>query len=226
MRREFFHSKTIKKSQPVKPAPLGVFIAATIVFFFVALSASDSIGFVPCQIDGTCESPSATSITFSNSSYLPATIAEVPGVLPTHITIAAIGLDLPVQNTSATDFETLDIFLQKGPVRYALTGKLGESTNMVIFGHSSHLPIVRNQMYKAFNRVPELKAGDTITLTGEDGATYLYTVVSVENEDARNFTENFVEHQDKQLIIVTCDTLSGKSARFIVRADFVGVIGR
>src|SRR3989344_7546932 len=138
MKREFAYST--KNQSTDRPAPFGVFLAATIVFFVAGLSAGYSIGFVPCEFDGTCERTTAASVTLSN---LPQTgdinigVVSSIGVLPTHMKIDAIGLDLPVQNTSATDFEALDILLQRGPVRYALTGKLGESTNMVIFGHSS-----------------------------------------------------------------------------------------
>jgi sortase (surface protein transpeptidase) len=44
----------------------------------------------------------------------------------------------------------------------------------------------------------------------------------VEKADTTNFDENFLGSPEKKLILVTCDTLTGKSARYIARADFVG----
>ena len=220
-------------SRPQKP-PFTVYLAASVVIFFLTLSAADSIGFVPCQLDDTCTTtavadPGLPLTDISQNSDAPTnfdTTKADEGTLPTQIRIAAIGLDLPVQNPSTTDLAALDTLLQNGPARHAQTGKPGGEQNIVIFGHSSHLPIIHNQMFKAFNRVPELKAGDSVELDGEDGKTYQYSVISVEKEDANNDTENFLANPSKQLIIVTCDTLTGKSARYIVRADFVGVVSQ
>src|SRR3989338_9724042 len=103
---------------------------------------------------------------------------------PTRIIIPAIDLDLPVQNPSARDVPTLDEYLKKGPVRYTDSAKLGVKGNVLIFAHTSNLPVVRNQMYKAFNDIPKLEKGDTITLKSEDGASYLYSVQSVRRADA------------------------------------------
>ncbi len=204
------------------------FVAAAIVVFFMTLSAADSIGFVPCTFDDTCPEKAVVSVTDTQvvTTSLSAQQLATIKVPPVHLRIPAIELDLPVQNPATTDLEALDIILKQGPARHALSGLLGDERNMIIFGHSSHLPIVRNLMYKAFNRVPELKAGDTIEVEGEGGTTYSYSVTSVTKADASNFDENFLGSPDKKLIIVTCDTLAGKSARYIVRADFVGAIDR
>ena len=76
-------------------------------------------------------------------------------------------------------------------------------------------------MYKAFNRVPELKPGDTITVKG-GGNSFVYVVRSLRQTDTSDFINLSADGQ--KLTLVTCDTLTGKSARFILEADFVGVI--
>src|SRR6185312_9568788 len=43
-----------------KRPPFTVFLAATIVIFALTLSAADSIGLVPCQIDNTCDQASVS----------------------------------------------------------------------------------------------------------------------------------------------------------------------
>ncbi len=147
-------------------------------------------------------------------------------ILPDRIKIPAIDLDLPVQNPDSRDLSALDTLLQKGPARYVDSAGLAESGNMIIFAHSSLLTIVHNQMYKAFNRISELKAGDTITLTGDDKIDYLYTVTSVESVGVSDTTIDLSKTQGTKLTLVTCDTLSGKSARYILKADFVGTVSQ
>ncbi|MEY4747667.1 MAG: hypothetical protein RLZZ416_716 [Candidatus Parcubacteria bacterium] len=213
--------------------PKRVFFAAIVVVFFCTVSVADSIGFVPCYIDATpCEAAAAPveakTLTLSDLPQLgedapAADPVQAPvGVLPEHLEIDAIALDLPVQNPETRDLAVLDQLLTKGPARHPDSGKLGDGTNIIIFGHSSHLPIVHNKMFQAFNRVPELDSGDLITLKGEDGKSYLYSVVSVKKETTDSYNENFLAHPDNKLFIVTCDTLTGKSARYILEADFVG----
>jgi LPXTG-site transpeptidase (sortase) family protein len=223
--------------------PLTVYLAATVVLFVLTLSAADSIGFVPDYIDGTQPlADAATSTEFKVIDVNSLPVSDLPmlgddqtpapvehkkpasvGVNPTRIIISAIGMDLPVQNPSTTDVDALDALLQKGPARYVNSAKLGEAGNMIIFAHSSHLPVIHNQMFKAFNRIPELSAGDSITLIGADGTKYLYSVNSVRKANADDATISLATTNTK-LTLVTCDTLTNKSARFILDADYIGRI--
>jgi LPXTG-site transpeptidase (sortase) family protein len=218
--------------------PFAVFLATTVVIFFLILSAADSVGFVPNYIDGstplTANGTAPESGVSENGvgassdalalNQLP-TLGEeiVATVLPTQIQIPSIDLDLKVQNPSTKDIGKLDELLKNGPARYVDSAKLGGRGNMIIFAHSSHLPIVHNQMYKAFNRVPELNSGDTITLTGDDGKHYLYAVDDVRKADAAEDIIPLAVDGTK-LTLVTCDTLTSKSSRFILTATLVGTI--
>ena len=116
---------------------------------------------------------------------------------------------------------TLDALLQKGPARYVDSALLGQKGNVVIFAHSSHLPVVHNQMFKAFNRIPELKTGDSITVSG-GGKEYVYSVVSVRRADATEDSISLTKTEGTRLTLVTCDTLTSKSTRWILEADLVG----
>jgi len=137
--------------------PARVFFAAFVVIFFCTISAGDSIGFVPCQLDGTCiAAPASDSIALASLPVLgePSDAAATPRMtLPVRIKIDSVGIDLPVQNPSTTDVDALDALLQNGPARYVRSAQLGEDGNVLIFAHSSHLPIVHNQMFKAFNNI-------------------------------------------------------------------------
>lgn len=211
-----YMDKTPQRRQP----PVGVFVATSVVIFFLSLSAADSVGLVPYYIDGTA--PAVVHSDELTLSQLPTLGAAATATAPVRIQAPAIGLDLSVQNPETRDISALDTLLQNGPARYVDSAKLGVPGNVLIFAHSSHLPIVHNQMFRAFNRVPELAAGDSITLTGSDGTAYLYSVVSVRKADANDAVIDLSPKDGTRLTLVTCDTLTGKSARFILEATLVG----
>lgn len=208
-------------------APLSVFLAATVVIFVLTLSAAESVGFVPYYIDGT--EPRHDRVALNDLPELgeETTVAPTPepeptvvGVLPNRIRIPAINLNLSVSNPDTRDIEALDAVLKDGPARYVDSALLGEKGNVLIFGHSSHLPVVHNQMYKAFNKIPDLKTGDSVTVEG-GGKAYEYRVTSVTQVDAEEGIIDLSKTGNK-LTIVTCDTLTGKSARYVLEAELIG----
>lgn len=213
-------------TRKAKRAPIPVYLSMAVVIFVCTLSAADSVGFVPCYVDDTpCKE---VAVPLSNLPTLGEEITtpvqeEVAAVLPERIIISAIDLDLPVQNPQTRDIEKLDEYLKDGPVRYMDSAELGEKGNVLIFAHTSHLPVVRNQMYKAFNRIPELTAGDSITIKGE-GKSYVYTVRSVRKADANDATIDLSPTLGQKLTLVTCDTLTSKTSRYILEADFVATL--
>lgn len=213
-----------RSTEPQK-APASVFAATVVVVFFLSLSAADSVGLVPSYIDGTAvESSNTVSDTLALSN-LPElgdeTSAAEAAALPERIQIPSIDLDLEVQNPSTKDVAALDALLVNGPARYVGSAKAGEKGNMIIFAHSSHLPIVHNQMFKAFNRIPELAQGDTVVIVAQ-GKKYLYAVESVEQADASDTRIDMSKDKGTRLTLVTCDTLTGKSARFVLSASYIG----
>ena len=215
-------------TEPRREAPKGVFVAVAVMLFFCSLSAADSIGFVPYYVDG---SESSREVALSDlpelgeeniqpiAAVVEPTVTEV-GVKPEHISIASVDLDLPVQNPETRDIEKLDELLKKGPARYVDSALLGQKGNIVVFAHTSHLPVVHNQMYKAFNRLPDLSSGDIVTISG-GGKEFLYSVTSVRRADAE---EELIDlsRSGNRLTLVTCDTLTSKTSRWIVEAELVG----
>jgi len=217
------NATTTSKKRP----PLGVFLATSVIMFALSLSAADSVGFVPCQLDNTC---TADSVALSNLPQLGVegtAPTNAQGVLPVEIKIPSVGIDLPVQNPDTTDVDALDALLNKGPARYVNSAELGVDGNVLIFAHSSHLPIVTNKMFQAFNQVPNVNPGASVELDGADGKAYLYSVDSVVKADTSDGTTiNLAPTQGQELTLVTCDTLTGTSARFILTAHFVGVVSQ
>lgn len=223
--------------------PAAVFLSATLVIFFFTFLAADSVGFVPSYIDGSTSFTAGgtdSKIALSNLPQLgdsksaqSESQSAISAVAPERIVIPAIGMDLAIQNPATKNIDALTEMLKAGPGRYVDSARLGEKGNMLLFGHSSQLPVVRNQMYKAFNNISDLKAGDTITVYGRPSTgpattggeqAYLYSVTSVLEGDANEDVIDLSREKGTRLTLVTCNTLGVKSARWIVEAEFVGVI--
>ncbi|MDO8575784.1 MAG: sortase [bacterium] len=209
-----------------KNPPKRVFLAAVILIFFSSMSALDSVGFVPSYIDGSTSltmNGTADQVRLSDLPQLAESPAIPQGVLPERIRSAAIGLDLVVQNPDTRDLAVLDAAILKSPARYVDSAKLGVPGNMLIFAHSSTYKIVRNPMWKAFNNISKLKPGDSITIEG-GGIEYLYSVTSVRSAEASETVIDLSPTSGTKLTLTTCDILSGKSSRFIVEAEYVGIV--
>lgn len=205
-----------------KPHP-AVFVFVTLIFFCLSLSAAESVGFVPYFIDGTEPSLERRALALSNIPQLgnePVAAQTATPVVPAKLTIASIGLDLAIQNPETRDMHELDEALKYGPVRYVDSAKLNEKGNMFVFAHSSHLPIVHNQMFKAFNRINELKEGDLITIEG-GGEKHIYRVSVVRLTDANEEMIDLSPTREPKLTLSTCDNFGGKTSRWVVEADFM-----
>jgi len=161
-------------------------------------------------------SPSPTPIYTPTGSPTPPSA----GQKPTRIVIKKIGVDASVLNPSSTNVDILDRELLKGAVRYPTSGLLGQNGTVLLFGHSSYLPVIHNPAYKAFSHIQDLKKEDVVSVYS-GGVEYRFAVTGVFRADA---TTDVVElPQDGQyLTLVTCDTFSSKSNRFIVTAKLVG----
>lgn len=139
---------------------------------------------------------------------------------PVRVVAKAIGMDVTIENPRSTSITVLDDALLRGAVRYPTSAMLGEEGTVLLFGHSSYLPVVYNQAYKAFNKIQNLENGDVVSVFSE-GAEYRYRVTGVRVADA---TEDVVELRSNgtYLTLVTCDSFSSKTSRFVVTAEFVG----
>ncbi|MHB8710633.1 MAG: sortase [Minisyncoccota bacterium] len=172
------------------------------------------------RLDLLPESPPArvvpTVTLTSNTNPIPIVEDE----FPTSITIPAIKLAATIANPNTTDTTMLDRSLLKGAVRYPTSAKLGETGNVVLFGHSSYLPVVGNQAYKTFNGIQKLVAGDIITVYSPNRA-YTYQVRSMSKESAASGAGIDLAVSGQVLTLVTCDSFATKSDRFVVTADFV-----
>ncbi len=144
-----------------------------------------------------------------------------PPVFPDRLIVEGINIDLPISNPQTRDIGALDEKLKDSVVRYPDSATLGvQGGNVLVFGHSSGLPVVRNQFFKAFNKIKDLEDGQIIkAVSGSD--TYSYSVSRVYQASATDdrIALNVAGHR---ITLLTCDSFGSKSDRWVVEAEFIG----
>jgi LPXTG-site transpeptidase (sortase) family protein len=203
----------VKKAHGRKWSFLGVFA----LVFMAAIGILGSLDLLPEPVDFSAMSgsPLVSNQPVAAEAATPVAIVEEP----IRIDIPAIRLTSTIENPTTTNIEALDKLLLKGAVRYPTSAKLGENGNVVLFGHSSYLPVVLNPAYKTFNGIQKLVAGDVVTISSS-GTAYTYRVRSVSKESAES-AGILLSVTGRVLTLSTCDSFGAKSDRFVVTADFV-----
>jgi LPXTG-site transpeptidase (sortase) family protein len=196
------------------------FLGLFCVTFFVSLLMLAKFDLLPEM----SQTSSVSQVTFTATPVIMTNI-NAPMVinhaeLPLGISIPAIKLTATIANPDTTDIATLDSLLLKGAVRYPTSASLGETGNVVIFGHSSYLPIVGNQAYKTFNGIQKLVAGDAVTVFSSD-TSYTYRVRNMMKESTTDVAGIPLSVTGRVLTLSTCDSFGAKTDRFVVVADFV-----
>jgi len=190
------------------------FLTAFLAVFFVSLATLAALDLVP-------EAPEtvATKDIEVPAESLAASVVLAAPENPVRVEIPAIKLDVTVKNPESTSVAVLDEALLTGAVRYPTSAKLGEDGNVILFGHSSYLPVVNNKAFKAFNEIQNLKNGDRIMVHGE-GMTYVYVVTEVASADAESAAIPLTK-TGRTLTLATCDSFGKKTDRFVVVAELV-----
>jgi len=217
-------------------------ILTTITVLFGAHLLLSSIGLIPSEVSAfnnqvaqavqslhtieyqqntTHTEPQTISRRGNDKSFdLPQAPQALPtqtGEKPQRITIDAIGVDTKIANPTSTSLSVLNDALDESAVRYPKSGRIGSGRPMFLFGHSSRLPVVRNQAYKSFNGLDKLSVGDKITIQGSS-TTATYAVVSVDVTEVDEGFVSFSPNDRVDLTIATCSTFGTKQNRTIVSA--------
>ena len=183
-----------------------VFFSLFSLMFFGSIAVLASFDLLPEKVP--TKTVSATTLPEVSVSVLSKTVEAVE--LPIRIEIPALNLSVGTVNPTTTSIAVLDEALLKGAVRYPTSAKLGEVGNVVLFGHSSYLPIVGNQAYKSFNGIQKLMRDDVIIVYSASTA-YTYRVRSVAKEDASN-AGIALSVTGRVLTLATCDSFGAKPA--------------
>ena len=195
------------------------FLAVFLASFFVLSTVFFALDFYPEAPKTIADKNAASAFDSESGSVAGAAASQFSVESPSRIKIPSIGVDTPIQNPSSSDITVLDNALLKGAVRYPGSALLGEQSRMFIFGHQSGLPVVKNQAFKAFNNLQNVKVGEEIEVYSAT-AVYHYRVISVEHASV---SDGWVDlsGNDRMLILSTCDSFGKKTDRNIVKAEFV-----
>lgn len=208
-----------RKKQGIIPQILEhpvAFAAAFLAFFFIALSFLAAVGATPNPLPASDPSTSSGQATAMQAS------ADNPEA-PVRVVAKDIGLDIAVVNPTSTNIDDLDNELTKGAVHYPTSAPLGINGTVLLFGHSSYLPVVYHQYYKTFDGIQNLKTGQILSVYSAT-TEYRYAVTGVRVADSTDDSSNQIPllSDNKYLTLVTCDSFASKSNRFIVTATFTG----
>jgi len=194
------------------------FLVTFMVVLFLTLSVMIWFDWIPDAPAPT--TPVPTTLSDLQSPDAVQAFVSLSGEAPTKISVPAIGLNATISNPTSTNVDTLDQYLLTGAVRYPTSALLGQNGNVILFGHSSYLPIVHNQAYKTFDGIQNLKAGDLITVSSSD-RVYTYAVDTVQQENADSGAIPLTQDGKQHLTLATCNSFATKSDRFVVSATLV-----
>lgn len=191
------------------------FPVAFLAFFLLCFIFLAAVGATPNPL------PADTSSDAPQSSGVAADTGTPEA--PMRVVAKDIGLDIQVVNPTSTNIDDLDNALTQGAVHYPTSAPLGVNGTVLLFGHSSYLPVVYHSYYKTFDGIQDLKTGAIVSVYS--GTTeYRYAVSGVRVADSTDESDNQIPllSDNKYLTLVTCDSFAQKSNRFIVTATFVG----
>jgi LPXTG-site transpeptidase (sortase) family protein len=199
------------------------FLAIFLCMFVVNTLVLGAFDLLPNGLSNASTNSLAADLEKSSLSALAATSTTPPtGTIvedPVKIEIPSLALTATIANPTTTAVKVLDELLLKGAVRYPTSAKLGENGNVVVFGHSSYLPVVFNQAFKTFDGIQKLKQGDIVTVYSS-GTAYTYKVRTMNKESAKDAVIPLTV-TGRVLTLATCNSFGEKTDRFVVTADFV-----
>jgi LPXTG-site transpeptidase (sortase) family protein len=205
--------------QRIDASPVRTHFVRTFVIVFLSFAGIlFSIDFVPEPRVSAELRATTTTQTASVAQSTPVVPQQITREVttPTRIRIRTIGVDASIVTPKSTNIDVLDRALLSGAVHYPGTALSGETGNMLIFGHSSYLPVVVNKAFQTFNELGKLKSGDTIEVSS---ATHRYTY-SVDSVTLSRAEDALVPLNVSRptLTLATCNTFGAKQERWVVVA--------
>ncbi|MGC4189968.1 MAG: sortase [Thermomicrobiales bacterium] len=147
------------------------------------------------------------------------------GAVPVSIAATAIGLSAKVEILETVNGDMEDPTTPDQAAWYKETAKLGGAGNTVMAGHLNYWGVPEG----VFFAIDQLKAGDSIVVTGNDGTVYTYVVDWVKQVDATVAPGDDIVGETAQpsLTLMTCggpwnSDVSEYTERTVVRAHLVG----
>lgn len=188
-------------------------VVSTLCVFAILSATLIALDFVP-EPAKTVSATATTQFPISLEA-----LESMEDTTPVRILIDKVDIEAALITPASTDLAVLDRALLSGAVVYPDSAPLGKIGNILIFGHSSYLPVVKNKAYQTFNELGALAPGDVFVVESVTHA-YEYRVKAVKKAKAED-TPVVFDTTRSMLTLVTCNTFGDKNDRHIVEADFV-----
>lgn len=192
-----------------------------VVFFFVCMGVIAITYGVLYVLDFLPEKPETEVVEEVAKEAPVAEVAQV-AVDPLPVSIIFDSLDnkeVKILNPETDSVAALDTALLSGVVRHPNSADFKNTGTILILGHSSYLPVVRNKNFQAFNGIQKLVWGDTIRVRSLD-TEYVYSVDRVYEAKATD-AEIAIQKGVAKLTLATCNSFGTKDDRFVVEATLV-----
>ncbi len=141
---------------------------------------------------------------------------------PNELYIPSLEIRAPIIYIDETDEAHFQRGLQKGVVQYPNTAKIGEVGNTYIFGHSSDFAFSPGEYKTIFALLPNVKKGDEVILSNENGKIFHYKVYEKFVADK---TATYLLDQNtggrKILTLQTSYPIGTALKRYIVKAELI-----
>lgn len=205
------------------------FVSFFVFIFVSSLAMLNVVGFIPEKRQSLSSSDvqkEVLSTVYASSEKLePArvrsTTSEVSiSNIPVQIIIESVGIKVGIENPKDNDVAVLDKALLSGAVRYPGSGFMDDNSTMFLFGHSSFLPTVRNQNFRAFNNLEKVKRGAFVRVESK-GFVNIYKVTDVRKVNADEAIIQ-ISGKGKRLVLSTCNSFGDPGERFVLEAEYVG----
>lgn len=193
-----------------------------IVFFFVCMGIIAITYGILYLVDFLPEKPTSQVVEDQREIVEESPASVVAAVDPLPIKIIFDTLDnkeVTILNPETDSIAALDTALLSGVVRHPGSADFKNTGTILILGHSSYLPVVRNKNFQAFNGIQKLVWGDTIRLHSND-TEYVYSVDRVYEAKASD-AEIAIAKGVAKLTLATCDSFGSKDDRFVVEATLI-----
>lgn len=196
-----------------------IYIIYIIIIFSITAISLASVGIIPDYPLNSSSTKSIKPVITLTSVSVHDTPAKIFIENPVKISMPSIHKSASIKNPDTQDVRVLNKALLSGAVRYWHSAKLGEKGNIVLFGHSSYIPIILNQAYKTFSGIQNLHRGASIFVYSTT-TVYEYAVDTVKKQNTTTDSVNLLK-PGKNLTLITCNVFGKKSDRFVVSAHFV-----
>jgi sortase A len=143
-------------------------------------------------------------------------------VIPDQLRIPSLNIEAPIKYVTEKDEAVFQTALAEGVVHYPDTATPGQAGNVYIFGHSSDLAWSKGEYKTVFALLPQIKIGEEIFVSDNNGKEYTYTVTGTRVVSPKDLSVLDQGNYEKRVLSLQTSYPVGTALkRFVVTAELV-----